>query len=937
MRGHQVYPDFVPGLLAFQDYFKSGEQRLFLVGLALFGVVFTIVYVWLGSSRVLSRFLLYKTRPPLNVICALFVGIIAARVMFIGRVDQAELVSTAICGVLFILFRFGPKLFREGWQAIVLASLFSYFGILGVILLIEILRNDGFISPSTASQVALWGAGLYTLLVIAVGAIKKSRPLSFIYIPQLLIPLLTLRYLKVTFLQGGQSFTVATSLGGSIILISLTATLLFFTFRDLLRQDSRQPPISSATLFSLALYLGYGFPPISAFSADDFHLGEMTLPWQQIVEFGQAQYSEFVSIQGILGLAIGLFNKVFFNGNLQAFLYSGTLLYAALNGVSALLLNRILGPAITLMLIPLLMPFTDRIQMALIGFLVMLQPNILRSATTWCIASACVVLTALFWNPSSGVALGAALSPAGMLMLADIYKSGGLGKVAKTLGVMATIFIIAAIILPLDGVYQFIIENGYTNTVAHASTLLGDGSINPYFPKYFEHSKTNRIAWECIRIGGWILGVCLLFALALNVHRDKKQDQYRSIFTVTLGGIFFALALFPYSMGRIDAPAYLSRAGAMSMLELAFFLPLAFALIFRRSGQIALPSLFVGFLVGIPLWEHSYSLDRVAASASAEIEVPTNFRYVKGADQGLPALGNGFITQEKLAEIESLHHVIAPMLKEGETYFDLTNRSLFYRAFNLKYPSPYPGVHAVNALIQDRIVKRLEAESPPLCFIAPMMEIDKSSAGLRSYRVYRWFILKGYRLYERAGFSFLVRPDRFEELAPDHKVTAEELDRMAQIFLHTALEKVPRAWGKSLDTLLRLVNSRDLAFARLNPIAQKKLNEGWLEVIGRPSSFDIRLEQPLDGSLADYLLLNFERSTSGKKKVPLVVFYRSEGESFDIKRSYKFDLSPGPQVVPVGADPRWLLHKVSELRFEMHGEVTGARWRLRSVKALQIK
>ena len=35
-QGYQVYPEFVAGYLAFTDYFKTGEQRLFIAAIALF-------------------------------------------------------------------------------------------------------------------------------------------------------------------------------------------------------------------------------------------------------------------------------------------------------------------------------------------------------------------------------------------------------------------------------------------------------------------------------------------------------------------------------------------------------------------------------------------------------------------------------------------------------------------------------------------------------------------------------------------------------------------------------------------------------------------------------------------------------------------------------------------------------------------------------------
>ncbi|KAF6605690.1 hypothetical protein H6F38_32245, partial [Paenibacillus sp. EKM208P] len=94
--------------------------------------------------------------------------------------------------------------------------------------------------------------------------------------------------------------------------------------------------------------------------------------------------------------------------------------------------------------------------------------------------------------------------------------------------------------------------------------------------------------------------------------------------------------------------------------------------------------------------------------------VPDNAVFVNGAKQGVPDVGEGYIAKDRWKEMLDFEMVISKILKKGETYADLTNRTLFYEITNKKVPTFYSADYlAANEEIQEKMIKSLDKEAPP--------------------------------------------------------------------------------------------------------------------------------------------------------------------------------------------------------------------------------
>ncbi len=363
------------------------------------------------------------------------------------------------------------------------------------------------------------------------------------------------------------------------------------------------------------------------------------------------------------------------------------------------------------------------------------------------------------------------------------------------------------------------------------------------------------------------------------------------------------------------------------MLILAVFVPFAFVLARRYRFRQSIPLIVVGFSFALPFAWNGYSLEQVAVKAVAQIEVPANFVLVDGKDLGYPTLGRGFITPQRLDAINSFRAALDTLRKPGETYFDLTNSSGMHLMLNLRYPSPYPYFLAVTAAIQERIIKRLSIEKPAVVWVAPAMDFDRGVASLRAYRVYRWFVMQGYRYVNVGNYGFLLSAERYQERFPSFGTKPQVSEGLVSVFHRPELDSLPIAWGKSFDRLSALVEQQALAFSSVeNPKKD-----------GNTRVFDIVLEKELEGKSSDYLLLKFDIGASQHPTFKAILRWKDAEGAYEKSQGFRFSISAGTLVVPLASDPRWLLGRVKNVQLKVLGIGSRVNFRLQEIAALRLK
>lgn len=927
LSGHQWYPEFVAGLIGFEDYNKTGEGNLFKAGLLLYFILLPLLNLPFRTFRS------PKAASSFQIGTLVFIGILSGRAVFKGSFSPWIIISIVLAAAL-------SQIKSERVTKIVVRVLLSapitFLSSLGILTLLasfSLYSNSGL---ETARLTIIFCCFL-TAGIIGLLEVKKiNGSYTFFQVIQLPSIFIVTRLLNIAVIGPSGTVPFDVSTGGKTIVYILVAAAIFATGTQLLKRSRDPAPfVGWPLLVSAGFVFAYGYPSASTLNVDDFHLGEMLLPWHQVMQQGMKPYTDFVPVQGLIGLSIGAINNIFYHGTIATFTVATVILNCLCCISITLLTASILGPTTALLLAPLALPSLDRFYLTTVIFLILAHPYLLQRLRLWFATASVLGAIGFFWNAPSTIAFTAASSPMCALFLIDTLRSKK-DSAAKVMFHLfwpaAVILLLASLFLPLYGVFTFVWENGYINTVQHASKFFETWEINPSFPQYFSSRHANRIAWELIRVGGWVLGSCLLYVMVVAAFQKHKSPAAYGFYLLALGGILFSLILFPYSMGRIDPPLFLSRPGVVSMMVLSFFIPVTFLYAHRYLNLAPVPSLIIGFMAGLPIGVRGYTFTALLEIPSTQVAASSDFALIDGNDVGIPLFGHGYAPRGKLAELASFKQALDRVLRQGETYADLTNHSVYYALLNLPNPYLYPSANAVGSRIQKRILDKYESLPPSVVFVYPMIEIDRASQSLRNYLLFRWFMKHKYHLVSFDNFGFLLSPHQFEKSGLPEASEKE----WVRVFSRSSLSGLPRAWGRSFNSLRHLVSDKEIPIHISETHNITKEKEGWLTIAGNEPFLSLSLQEPIQGDNFDYLLIRLERLKIGIKKPQLSLSLLNDSPEKPLTE-FTFWGYPDTLIIPVSSSPEWFRRQTTGFKLSFGKENPGASWRIKSMKLLTLR
>ncbi len=986
--GQQSYSDLVAGYIIWTDKFKDGDYRsvfTFLVLAAVFGVLSSLSVR--GFTSLLQRASQKTISVAPGIKRSLKAGssfdIIAAWALFIfakwGVQGHAPIVEIAgICTALCVYgaFKIASALRHESshlsgeWASDRAASCILF----SLLIAVAVVATAAAIFIGSGGERLPNEVGItYDFLKYAVVAALFFATITLLIYPkalrvvqvansalQVLAPLLLLVY-SCTVLRdpSGTLILVEPNMWGKLLLFCGIAMLFVDAIQGFSQTIRRQithrgwdTQVRVSTAVALTAFLFYSPQPYSVTIFDDFHLGETLIPWQQLSVFGQGLYSDFVSVQGLLGISFGAANGLFFDNTVATYPIAAFWVLVIANCITSVLLCFTLGTGWALLLSPITFTTLDRVLLVPIMFLVLASPLVTKTPLRW-LLTFCVVATLHFlWIPSAGTAVILALSPFAVFCGVRTLNIDSLRALwrqnlrLRSLLIGVALLSLAILLGPyLLGALSFVAENGSTNTVAYGVAM--DGHQMPLsFPRWFTSNFANIVAWEFVRFGGWLIGSLVLLAIAIRAVRlstattgkllaelpSGEAKRLVSPLIFGIGGALFAWALIPYSTGRIDA-MHLSRSGSIAMLTFGFFIPVTIALFHKRYGVWPISLGVLGVCLGV---RFAYAPPTVAAllpRAASIVTIPNDAVRVDGPATGFPNLGVGYIAADKWDGIIRLQGALNKYLKPGETYFDLTNRSAYYFFLGRRVPSPYSADYlAANGKIQSRILDRLARENPPVVWVGPSIRFDDSPASIRSYRLLRWFIERGYRYESADGLQFLVRPDRLLQSKLEEKI-AEVLPTISK----SDLAKLPIAWGRNFERLSDRFESR--ATLSLTPPESGLLRResDWYELRSGSPRFTFSIPSFGTSERPDYLLLQIGRRGPPNSKLKGELLWHGDQSTFIRGSGLQFDVKAGTLLIPLGSNLNWhRTENLKELRLEISGEMVGTKLKIERAELLRL-
>jgi hypothetical protein len=731
-------------------------------------------------------------------------------------------------------------------------------------------------------------------------------------------------------------------------LIILACALVLFSWYKLYRRYQRAVQaesakealthidlLSPASLYPIAIFVGGSFFSGYSFAIDDFHIGEQLLPWQQIVDFGKLPYFDFAPIHGLMAFAYGGLNAWFYDGTVATFPQAMSLLMAVFMGLSFWTLYSFAGPWPALILTPFLGMTFDRLYCLVPGLLLYGQ---LFSGnwriTTWLPLWILLGLISVLYN----VPIGAGLILGSLPLV--LYRGWLEFKEYQTwlrrffllmLASAAGIVLISPVRQVAFGFLHFVLDNASTNTIANGIGILqGDER-----PKDIGFAAT-QFQWIFLKLS-WIVFIFAVTILLFRtlIERVNRPDSKYIVLLAMIPITFFIIG--KWSLERISPGYFSPRDGALSFLALAFFLPLiqvGFGADSTRSLRYLTSALIIGIMASIAGVVPDYNA--LLARPTLTNVINDKRRLVSGQEIGIPRLGKLFADPQRIDELQSLRKAMALFLKPGETFLDLTNHSALYYYLDMPVPVVYSSDYvAANTKSLTRIIEQIKENPPPLVLIAPRIPFDGGPASLRSYLLYRE-LATSYTPEVIGAHTFLIRPDRLGSVNP--KPLPAQLDILDSAFRARDLYAIPNAWGRSWEQL----KERFTVVQRVNPAGIYNFTH--VGATGyRPTGedphfiFDIG-QYHFAGKEVDFILVDYscERPKSGPDPV-LELYWETKNDPQSENTVLRFFGSGAKALIPVGAQPRWLLaERIESFRLDLQNPQSCSELRLNKVEMLRL-
>ncbi|XXF80652.1 hypothetical protein P2318_13140 [Myxococcaceae bacterium GXIMD 01537] len=672
---------------------------------------------------------------------------------------------------------------------------------------------------------------------------------------------------------------------------------------------------------------------------DDFHLGEILIPWQQVVEQGQPLYYGFVSIQWWLGLLYGALNALLFTGTGSSFTHAVSVWPILTAGLAAALLCWRVGPAWGLVLSLFVLPIKDRQYLVLPILLVLAAPTVLVRPWLWLTAWGGLSLLHTFYNPTAGLALGLGLLPVAVLLVVQAVRDRHAPGAARpwplvVVGVLG-ILVLTLLSRQLLGIVEFIRSNGAINTTAYGIALMDQPEGPEWFP------MRGRVAWEAFRTGGWVLGSLVLWVLFCRARLGSAETRAERASTqvIAWASVAFCVFLIPYSMGRLDE-RLLSGSGNMTLMVLSTLIPLSMVLESRWRRRLWLVPVIVGALVGLRGSVEQVEPLAFVVRPLASIQVPEGTLLQDGRELGLPKLGTQFIHEGRVQELRGFSKVLAEFLEPSESYFDLSNRTAFYYYFDLSVPAHYASDYtAVGEFAQERVLEALKRNPPPLVRLGPGSRFDGGSASLRSFRIYRWLLEQGYGYHEKEGHQFLLRPDRLVRVPSSERVK-DAMAGLREAFYQRDLAFLPMLWGQSWMQLAPRFARESLPLTG-NPWlgSLEELPDGGLRAVGEDPQLIWTLPRAVAGREFEFLYLDLQMDCDTKTETwPQAQVFWNAARGFAEERSFIMVTRQSPLLIPIGSHPEWLLaERIQSIRFDLNSYGLCGPFHIKDARLLRLE
>lgn len=703
---------------------------------------------------------------------------------------------------------------------------------------------------------------------------------------------------------------------GKAVVLACVAIAYFDLFRRARAHWRAEPTASSnpLELISIAcavgvlLFLKIAPMGLAIVNHDDYHFGEMLVPWWSWADQGMLPFWDYAPARGLLNYLPGALSAFLFDGSPATIYAAHAFVFVVLVPIALVVLRSSIGIGAAFVAI-LLGPAVNgygEIDLVTTTFLAYFCWGYFQwTPQRWLAAFSALGVLLLLYTPGQGALTLVACGPIALLKAWELQTR----QPRKLLGLALAIGLTLAILCvftPLGkvllGAIRYGAEQSSINSIAHG--------VN--WSASFDTAMTNPWLFEIMRVS-W-LGVAAAAAVLMLKAWPAELGPHRTRVLVYASAILIILMLFVVrSAGRIDPGG--SRLGLATSWAVALLVPLLLFLVARLRGVhvlawAALAGLVTPYLGGMSLSTLARNFDPVDA-----LDYDSRNSTRLAAD---PRIGNGIVWNDQLSRIRAARRVLDAVLDPRETYLDLSTRHAMYFYVNRKPPVESGAMYnLVGQAQQLRAIQSMHAARLPAVLLGDdNVTHDGGPPSLRSNLVYRDVLLSsGSKLVTIGRQVWLIREDRLQRLSSIPGVSVSDVDDaptgpLMGVFHESELRSVPASWGRSEATLRKsLASVLDVPTDKISLVNDATQSAaGVFEVTGKDPfvRFDISAAH-LRGSDAGLLSFDFSCVDAPRAEPRLRVFWSSRNRQEDVAASFIMDGRQGRLIVPMDSSPAWLL------------------------------
>lgn len=887
----EPYQDFIGGFLGMSGMPKSFEYTAEYVGLVVFGAAAFLLCRWYrrlaaepGGAALLARIGFYSLLPgfvmagqavtvaslePLTTLPALAVLLAFPALAVMPAGDAVAASRTAErCYAGLLLFPFslaGVQFFHQRvWGVGEPVTGFLYVAVI-CLLLWRIRRNP---SPGSCDR--------------------------FFFVAQLGIPLLFLYLLPPPFQRrDGSWFDPEIHWTFSLlvwILIGIAWFALARAFRRAAEGEIFRVPLPILLAMAGCLLAGQdGWPAIWH---DDYHNGEVALPWYLWQTMGCVPYIDYIPSRGLINYLPGFFTWLF-RGHDLSFLGIGQRL-ADLAVLAVLLppLRRRCGSVVAFAAILVISGLGCGIgaglAVAIAFFFFLTEPERYRDPIRWLWWFGVLGLVGVFYSLTDTAAMVLATVP---LLLRQLWRAVTEQRRAFCLSAGAVVVI--ALLLLLTPFYRIIgrmlcilLEQAGVYTLAHCVPWMSSRELDAMV--------TQGLFWQFVRFGWLGVGAMALFSL-LRKRRNTLRDELHFLGSSSV--LILTVLLIQRAGGRIDLGST-SRIFTVSGLFAGFLVPWLLPGLARRRA------LLCGWVIVLGLYGlQSADWRNLRYNCTVTVVEPEGVVDLSAA--GFPMLGRASLIQpDHLAHLIGTKALLDRVLEPEESYLDMTNNATGYTYFHRRPPVSYPAWNYVASRPQvERMVEEVKAAKPLLVLVKGRdVNFYEGRLPFRAHALYRYLLKEYLPFRDTGGRIWMIRRGFEARLNGVPQVEAASIGDMAlaaEAFQDPKIDAYPFTWGASLERLAP--HLADPVPVRVG--AGKNLRGGGEGLFfAQPGGAELRLEIPA-GMTGDFLLLEFDRPIVGRDfRVVWEDVLAGRGQPW-----IEFWGGSNCYLIPLDTSPNWLL------------------------------